>query len=319
MTDAARTVFVTGAGGQLGSEIRAVAERYPYRFVFFNHGELDIGDAADVRAKIAPKAEDIIINAAAYTAVDRAEEETEAADRANHLGPKNLAELARDSGCLLIHISTDYVFNGELARPYREDDQVDPVSVYGATKLKGEQAILESGARALIVRTSWVFSSFGSNFVKTMLKLGRERDKLSIIFEQSGTPTYARDLATTILDMAGAIPDGLELPQIYHYSNEGVISWYDFTKAILELAGVACEVAPIEIKDYPLPARRPVNSVLNKGKIKKDFGITIPYWRDSLRDCLAILLGPVNTNPIGPVASEKASIKARGEKFGCSK
>ncbi len=294
MTDPARTVFVTGAGGQLGSEIRAVSGRYPYNFVFFSHGELDIGDAGDVRAKIKAKAEDIIINAAAYTAVDRAEEETQAADRVNHLGPKNLAELARDSGCLLIHISTDYVFNGELARPYREDDQVDPLSVYGVTKLKGEQAILEAGARALIVRTSWVFSSFGSNFVKTMLKLGQERDKLSIIFEQSGSPTYARDLAVAVLDMAENIPEGLELPQIYHYSNEGVISWYDFTKAILELAGVNCEVAPIEVKDYPLPARRPINSVLNKGKIKKDFGITIPYWRDSLRDCLAILLKETN-------------------------
>jgi len=202
----------------------------------------------------------------------------------------NLAQIAADSGCLLIHISTDYVFNGELSRPYKEDDLTGPLNVYGATKLEGERAVLQSGARAIIIRTSWLYSTFGNNFVKTMLRLGRAQDNISVVFEQAGTPTYARDLAETILNIVKQLPSSIQLPQIYHYSNEGIISWYDFAQSIMELADLSCNVTPIEIKDYPLPAKRPVYSVLNKSKIKHDFGITIPYWKDSLRDCLKLIL-----------------------------
>lgn len=287
MTDSRNTVFVTGAGGQLGSEIHEICHHFPsYRFLFFSHKDLDIADENEVEEKLAPADKDIIINAAAYTAVDRAEDEQDEADKANHIGPKNLANLAKKARCLLIHISTDYVFDGELSRPYKEGDPTGPRNIYGVTKLKGEEAVLQSNARALIIRTSWVYSSFGKNFVKTMLDLGRKRDNLSVIFEQSGSPTYAGDLAEAILNITQRIPGDLELPQIYHYSNEGLISWYDFAKSIFELADIDCYVSPIEIKDYPLRATRPVNSVLNKGKIKRDFQIRIPYWRDSLRRCL---------------------------------
>jgi len=287
MTNSVNTVFVTGASGQLGSEIREICHHFPsYRFLFFSHKDLDIADQNEVEQKLAPGENDIIINTAAYTAVDRAEDEPDEADKANHLGPKNLARLAKKAGCLLVHISTDYVFDGELSRPYKEEDATGPRNIYGVTKLEGERAVLQSNARALIIRTSWVYSSFGKNFVKTMLELGKKRGNVSVIFEQSGSPTYARDLAEAILNAVQRIPSDLELPQIYHYSNEGLISWYDFAKAIFELANIDCQVSPIEIKDYPLRAVRPINSVLNKRKIKRDFQITIPYWRDSLRRCL---------------------------------
>lgn len=287
MTDYRNRVFVTGAGGQLGSEIREICGRFPgYRFLFFQHNELNVGDLNEVEHRLAPTEHDIIINAAAYTAVDRAEDEPEEADKVNHLGPENLAKIAKRTGCLLIHISTDYVFNGESPRPYKEDDPTGPRNVYGLSKLRGEEAILQSEARALIIRTSWLYSSYGKNFVKTMLELGKKRDNLSVVFEQAGSPTYAADLAETVLHIMQRMPKNLALPQIYHYSNEGLISWYDFAKAILELARIDCYVAPIEIKDYPVRAMRPVYSVMNKGKIKREFQIEIPYWRDSLRRCL---------------------------------
>ncbi|MGO9983511.1 MAG: dTDP-4-dehydrorhamnose reductase [Rhodomicrobium sp.] len=287
MTERRNTIYVTGSGGQLGCEIRDLRHQLPeYRFVFLRHEDLDIADEHEVELKLAPAKNDIIINAAAYTAVDRAEDEPDKASKANHIGPKNLARLAEKSGCLLIHISTDYVFDGESPRPYKEEDATGPRSVYGTSKLEGEKAILQSKARALIIRTSWVYSRFGKNFVKTMLELGRKKGNVSVIFEQSGSPTYARDLAKAILSIIQGIPADLKFPQIYHYSNEGAISWYDFAKAIFELANVECNVSPIESKDYPLRAARPVNSVLNKAKIKRDFQLVIPYWRDSLRECL---------------------------------
>lgn len=287
MTELGKTVFVTGAGGQLGSEIREICHRFPnYRFQFFTHSDLNIASANEVAAKFGAAEGDIIINAAAYTAVDRAEDEPDEAGKVNYLGPANLAELARKTGCLLIHISTDYVFDGQSSRPYKEEDPARPRNVYGVTKLKGEEAILRSNARSLIIRTSWLYSSFGRNFVKTMLDLGSKRNSLSVVFEQAGSPTYARDFAETILNIMQRVPADLALPQIYHYSNEGLISWYDFAKSIFELAGMNCQVVPVEIKDYPVRAMRPVYSVMNKGKIKRDFQIAIPYWRDSLRRCL---------------------------------
>jgi dTDP-4-dehydrorhamnose reductase len=287
MTELRKTVFVTGSGGQLGSEIHEICHRFQaYRFVFLRHENLDIGDPQDVERKLAPAMQDVIINAAAYTSVDRAEDEPENARKANTLGPENLAKLAAKSGCLLIHISTNYVFDGESPRPYKEGGATSPRNMYGVTKLEGEQAILRAQAQAIIIRTSWVYSSFGHNFVKTMLDVGRKRGNVSVIFEQSGSPTYARDLAEVILKIMQSLPDNSALPRIYHYSNEGFISWYDFAKAIFEIANVECQVVPIEIEDYPLRALRPVNSVLNKGKIKRDFDVKIPYWRDSLRACL---------------------------------
>lgn len=286
MTEQKKHIFVTGANGQLGQEISHLSGRFPqYQFLFFSHQELDISDSIALNKAISPKSDDIIINAGAYTQVDLAEKENELADKANHIGPKNLSEVSVKTGCLLLHISTDYVFSGESPLPYNEEDNTNPLSVYGQTKLLGETKILNSGARAIIFRTSWVYSTFGNNFVKTMLRLAEERDTLSVVFEQVGSPTYARDLAEMLLGVVTKISQSLKLPQVYHYSNEGVTSWYDFAKAIMALGGKQCEVFPIEIKDYPLPAKRPVNSTLNKGKFKKDFGIVIPHWYASLKKC----------------------------------
>ena len=281
------SIYVVGSSGQLGSEIRALpAIDTDYNLIFFSHQDLDISNVDDVKNKLNPGKDDVIINAAAYTNVDRAEEEVSIANASNHIGAKNLADIALASGCLLVHISTDYVFNGKKSGAYKETDATDPVSAYGTTKHQGEEAILTSNCRAIIIRTSWVFSQFGNNFVKTILRLARERDEISVIFEQTGTPTYAADLASAILHIINNLPATLELPQIYNYSNEGAISWFDFAKAIVEIDSIDCNIRPIETKDYPLPAKRPINSVLNKNKIKQDFAIEIPYWRDSLELCL---------------------------------
>ena len=297
MNNKVGSIYVVGANGQLGSEIRAYAAQSSRENVnFFSREEIDIGKLNEIKSKLSPGQYDVIINAAAYTDVDRAEQELEQANEANYIGPKNLASIARESGCLLIHISTDYVFDGNLPRPYKEDDTPAPLGVYGSSKLKGEEAILEAEARAIILRTSWVYSSFGKNFVKTILRLARERERLSVIFEQTGSPTYAADLAQAIFEVIEKIPPELPLPQIYNYSNEGVISWYDFAKAITELSDIPCRIDPIETKDYPLPAKRPVNSALNKNKIKRDFSLEIPYWRDSLAKCLGLINLDNSTN-----------------------
>ncbi|HNW54496.1 MAG TPA: dTDP-4-dehydrorhamnose reductase, partial [Bacteroidales bacterium] len=197
----------------------------------------------------------------------------------------NLAKAAQASGCFMVHVSTDYVYDGRNYRPYTESDTVNPVSVYGKSKLAGEQEVLQSGARAIIIRTSWLYSAFGNNFVKTMIKYGREREALNVVFDQAGTPTYAFDLAKTILDILPKAVTSRETG-IFHYSNEGVTSWYDFAKAIHELAGISCRVSPIATKDYPTPAKRPFFSVLDKSLIRNSFAIEIPYWRDSLKDCI---------------------------------
>ncbi len=278
-------ILVTGSNGQMGSEIRELSVEYQDDFYFTDRNELDITNKDAVDDFCIQNSIDVIINCAAYTAVDKAEEDEVNADKINHLAVKNLAEIAKEKNIKLIHISTDYVFDGENYKPYVEDDKVNPNGIYGKTKLDGELALQEINPNnTIIIRTSWVYSSFGANFVKTMLRLGKERDALGVIFDQVGTPTYARDLANAILEIISQLNN--DNVEIYHYSNEGVCSWYDFAKTIFELSNTDCKVNPIETKEYPTPATRPHYSLLNKSKIKKEYNITIPYWKDSLDTCL---------------------------------
>ena len=278
-------ILVTGSNGQLGSEIKVLSSNSDDTFFFTDANELDITDKKAIESFIETNQIDVIINCAAYTAVDKAEEDEELADKVNHLAVKYLAEVSCDRDIKLIHVSTDYVFDGKNYKPYVEDDATNPPSVYGKTKLDGEKALFEVAPKnSIIIRTSWVYSSFGANFVKTMLKYGKERDELRIIYDQVGTPTYARDLAMAILDIMPQLDN--EKPEVYHYSNEGVLSWYDFAKEIMKMAKIECDVVPIETHEYPLPAPRPHYSLLNKRKIKKTFNITIPFWKDSLSECL---------------------------------
>jgi dTDP-4-dehydrorhamnose reductase len=276
-------VLVTGSKGQLGSELKDLVS--DENFYFTDRDTLDIADKEAVEKFCKENSIDTIINCAAYTAVDKAEEDVENADRINHLAVKYLAEVAKENGIKLVHVSTDYVFDGENFKPYVESDATNPNGVYGSTKLAGEEAIKKVNPHnTIIIRTSWVYSSFGANFVKTMLRLGKERDALGVIFDQGGTPTYAKDLAQAILDILPKIKS--ETVEIYNYSNEGVLSWYDFAKEIMKMAKIACKVNPIETKAYPTPAKRPHYSLLNKAKIKETFKIEIPYWKDGLDDCL---------------------------------
>ena len=279
-------VLVTGAAGQLGSEIRAIAPAEGY--IFADRSVLDISDKEVMALFIDLNDIDTIINCAAYTAVDKAEEDGENADLINHIAIKNMAEIAREKGLKLVHVSTDYVFDGKNYKPYTEEDRPNPTGVYGKTKLAGEEAMMKIAPRnSIIIRTSWVYSSFGNNFVKTMLRLGKERDELGVIYDQIGTPTYAADLAAAILEILPKIDN--PKPEIYHYSNEGAISWYDFAKEIMKMAKLSCQINPIETWQYPTPAKRPHYSLLNKAKIKRDFDVTIPYWKDSLSICLTKL------------------------------
>jgi dTDP-4-dehydrorhamnose reductase len=279
-------ILVTGSKGQLGNELRELAGLYPdYRFLFTDVEELDITDGKTVNAFIAADKPEVIINCAAYTAVDKAETDEECVFRVNSLAPSNLAKAAKKNNILLVHISTDYVFDGKTYFPLSETAPTNPVSVYARSKFSGEQEIIRYAGKAIILRTSWLYSAFGNNFVKTVLKYGVERGKMNIVYDQTGTPTYAYDLAKMILDI---LPKAKNTSgtEIYNYSNEGVASWYDFAVAIVELSGIDCSLSPIETKDYPLPAVRPYYSVLNKQKIKDKYSIEIPYWRDSLKHCL---------------------------------
>lgn len=283
-------ILVTGANGQLGSELRALSPKYhSHSFVFTDIGELDITNMKAVDAFFKDGKFDAIINCAAYTAVDKAESERYKAFQINAAAVKNLAAAAKKYGAFPVHISTDFVFNGKKYEPYQENDKPSPLSIYGRTKLDGEKLFMKNSSEGVIIRTGWLYSSFGSNFVKTVLRLAREKGKINMIFDQVGTPTYAHDLAKTVLEMLPNIKR--KRKETYHFSNEGVASWYDFSKAVCEIAGVACIILPIETKDYPTPARRPRYSVLNKSKIKKDFSLEIPYWRDSLKLCMVRLKG----------------------------
>ena len=279
-----KNILITGANGQLGNEMRVVsAEQQELVYHFTDVAELDICDVEAIERFVVEHAIDCIVNCAAYTNVNKAEEDTVLCDKLNHLAPANLARVAAKYQIGLIHVSTDYVFNGEHHIPYREDDATCPNSVYGSTKLAGEQAIREIHPDAVIIRTAWLYSTFGNNFVKTMLRLGSEREELGVVFDQIGTPTYARDLARAIQHI---LHQGI-VPGIYHYSNEGVCSWYDFTKMIAEYAGnSACDIRPCHSEEFPSPVKRPAYSVLDKTKIKTVFGLEIPYWTDSLKKCL---------------------------------
>jgi dTDP-4-dehydrorhamnose reductase len=279
-------ILVTGANGQLGSEIGFLSSSYPqHEFTFVDRNTFDLGNLCKMEDYFDNNTFDTIINCAAYTAVDKAELDTELADTINHRGVSLLAKIAKKKNITLVHISTDYVFDGQNYRPYVETDVTAPQGVYGQTKCDGENAIINTApANTIIIRTSWVYSTFGANFVKTMLRLGGERDNLGVIFDQVGTPTYARDLAVAILDIIPKINN--DKPEIYHYSNEGAASWYDFAQAIFEMNGISCTVNPITTDQYPTPAIRPHYSLLNKAKIKHEYNLTIPYWRDSLRECL---------------------------------
>ncbi len=280
------SILVTGSNGQLGSELRYLSTHYPnYTFTFSDRASLDLSNLCKMEDFFEQAHYDVIINCAAYTAVDKAESEPELADTINHRFVSLLAKLAKKNNAKLIHISTDYVFDGTSFRPYIETDPTKPQGVYGRTKCDGEKAIMSVAPKnTIIIRTSWVYSSYGNNFVKTMLRLGKERESLGVIYDQIGTPTYARDLAKTILDILPNINN--KSPEIYHYSNEGVASWYDFAKAIFELSATVCQVNPITTDQYPTPAVRPHYSLLNKAKMKKEFNLDIPYWRDSLTTCL---------------------------------
>lgn len=276
-------ILVTGSRGQLGSELQAQqAALGAHQFLFTDLPELDITDFDAVLAFCRDQGIGAIVSCAAYTAVDRAESEVDTAFRVNRDGAAVLANAAKACNALLLHVSTDYIFDGNSCRPYREEDAAMPSGVYGQSKWEGEEAIRRIAPSYMIIRTSWLYSSYGQNFVKTMLRLGRERESIGVVFDQVGTPTYAADLASAILLILGRFEPGRRYGETWHYSNEGVCSWYDFAREIMMVASLPCKVMPIESSDYPTPAMRPHFSVLNKRKIKDAWGLEIPHWQDSL-------------------------------------
>ena len=277
-------ILVTGANGQLGNEMQVLArENLQHTYFFTDVQELDICDEQAVYAYVSEHKIDIIVNCAAYTAVDKAEDNVELCDKLNNIAPGYLARAAQANGAAMIQVSTDDVFDGTAHIPYTEEEPTCPASVYGSTKLAGEQNVMDHCEKAMVIRTAWLYSIYGNNFVKTMIRLGQERDSLGVIFDQIGTPTYANDLVQAIF---AAINKGV-VRGIYHFSDEGVCSWYDFTIAIHRLAGIAsCKVKPLHTADYPAKAPRPHYSVLDKTKIKDTFGIEIPHWEESLKCCI---------------------------------
>ena len=277
-------ILITGCNGQLGNEMQLLEASHP-QHTYFNTdvAELDITNQEAIEAFVNDNQIDGIVNCAAYTAVDKAEENEELCTKLNAEAPAYLAAAIGKRGGWMIQISTDYVFDGTQHTPYTEEADTCPNSVYGKTKLVGELNVQKFCAQSMIIRTAWLYSTFGNNFVKTMIRLGKEKPELGVIFDQIGTPTYARDLARVIMT---AINKGI-VPGIYHFSNEGVISWYDFTKAIHRLAGItSCHVRPLHTAEYPTPATRPHYSVLDKTKIKQTYGIEVPYWEESLKECI---------------------------------
>lgn len=284
MKNSKPSVLVTGANGQLGNELRVVAADYPtHHFIFTSRKELAVDDADAVKRFFAEQQIDYCINCAAYTAVDKAESDPEAAYRINETAAACLATLCNEHHTRLIHISTDYVFNGQATEPYKEDDPTNPLGVYGVSKRKGEEAVLKNDPSAVIIRTSWLYSSFGHNFVKTMLRLMKERESINVVNDQSGCPTYAADLAAAIMQI---ITSGINKPGIYHYSNAGASTWYELAAAIKELTGSKCIINPVTTAEYPTPAKRPAYSVFDTAKIRSVFGLVIPQWKDSLAACL---------------------------------
>ena len=283
-------ILVTGANGQLGREIQRLSAVSPNNYTFTDVAELNVTDAGAVRQAVAQTRAEVIVNCAAYTNVERAEEDEEAADRLNRGAAENLARAAEANGATLIHVSTDYVFDGTAHTPYREDTAPSPLGAYGRTKLAGERAVMASGCRYLIFRTAWLYSEYGHNFLKTMLRLTSERDTLQVVFDQIGTPTYAGDLALAIFSIIEseryAGNEG-----VYHFTDEGVCSWYDFATEIAAAAGHdSCRIIPCHTSEFPTKAARPAYSVLDKSKIKETFGLEIPHWRESMLYCLKNML-----------------------------
>ncbi len=284
---ASKTILVTGANGQLGREMQVIAAAYSgYHFLFVSKDELSIEDTGAVKEYFADHQIDVCVNCAAYTAVDKAETDTEKAFAVNGEAVGVLATACKEKNARFIHISTDYVFDGTATEPYKEDHPVHPIGVYGASKLKGEELALQNNPAAIIIRTSWVYSSFGNNFVKTMLRLMKERESINVVNDQQGSPTYAADLAAAIMQIISgdAVSAG-----IFNFSNHGIINWYEFALAIKELTASNCVVNPIPSSQYPTPAKRPAYSVLDTGKIRDTFNVMIPAWKDSLKKCLSLL------------------------------
>ncbi len=284
-------ILVTGANGQLGHEMQSVAEKSGDKFVFTDvavgYERLDITDVEAVRRMVAEREIEVIVNCAAYTNVDKAETDVELADMLNNKAAGNLAQAMKEVDGTLIHVSTDYVFQGDRNVPCREEWPTNPLGVYGKTKLAGEKSIEATGCKHIIIRTAWLYSKWGKNFVKTMQNLTATRDTLKVVFDQVGTPTYAGDLAAVIGHIIGS--GQLDKTGVYHFSNEGVCSWFDFAKAICELSGNTCDIQPCYSEEFPSPVERPHFSVLDKSKLKSTFGVTVPYWTDSLKKCIAEL------------------------------
>ena len=280
-------ILVTGSNGQLGNDLRLVVEEKDKvnNYFFTDVEELDITNKNEVTQFLHANNINVVVNCAAYTNVDKAEDESEIADLINHIGVKNLAEACKDKDGFLIHISTDYVFDGTKNTPYTETDETKPLGVYGETKLRGENAIISSGCEYVIIRTSWLYSSFGNNFLKTMQRLTAEKESIKVVFDQVGTPTYAGDLANVIYTIIQRDEADIK-NQIYHFSNEGVCSWYDFAVAINEAYGHNCNIKPCHSNEFPSKVRRPSYSVLDKKKIKNELGVEIQYWHDSLYRCI---------------------------------
>lgn len=277
-------ILITGANGQLGNEMRTIAPQSSHNFIFTDVAELDITNLEAIKACMKENAIHLVVNCAAYTNVDKAEDDIELADLINHKAAENLAIVCKEHNATLIHVSTDYVFQGDGNIPCSEDQPTHPLGIYGKTKLAGEEAILSTGCNALIFRTAWLYSSFGSNFVKTMQRLTAERKEIKVVFDQVGTPTYAADLA----ELIGYIIESNQIHKvgIYHYSNEGVCSWYDFAKEICDQSGNCCDIQPCHSDEFPSKVKRPHFSVLDKTKVKATFGIKVPYWKSSLNQCI---------------------------------
>ncbi len=287
-----KKILVTGANGQLGSEIKELhADYHQFKFVFTDLDTLDLQNEKKVEHFIEKNKFHYIINCAAYTAVDKAEEDHETAYKINCDAVKYLAVSAQKTHSIIIHISTDYVFDGQSKRPYKETDQTNPQSIYGKSKLEGENILKKYCPESIIIRTSWLYSQFGNNFVKTMIRLGKEKDSLNVVADQKGTPTYAADLAKTIMEIITWVEQKENLPVgIYHYSNMGETTWYDFAVAIHELSNIlGCEVKPVTTQEYPVKASRPAYSVFDKNKIQQTFQLIIPDWKESLKKCISII------------------------------
>jgi dTDP-4-dehydrorhamnose reductase len=293
-----QTILVTGANGQLGQEIKQLSASWPqYEFIFLSKEDLAIHQVEQVRHSFKTYHPQYCINCAAYTAVDKAETEKDMAFRVNAEAVGVLAAVCKEYNCRFIHISTDYVFDGTATVPYKEDATTNPQNVYGASKLEGEKLALQHNPDSIIIRTSWVYSEFGKNFVKTMLRLMKEKEEISVVNDQYGSPTYAADLAEAIVQIIADLPNHHRHPEqsegtqlthhgVFNYSNEGVINWYEFATAIKELSGSQCEINPVPASSYPTPARRPAWSVLDKAKIQQTFGIKMKDWKQSLAECI---------------------------------